>query len=40
MERIAWKEKYRKVFDYPLRKKKKRKKRKAPEVKKQEPMLV
>lgn len=40
MERIAWKEKYRVSFDYPLKKKKKRKKRKSPEVKKTAPMLV
>lgn len=40
MQRIAWKEKYRKVFDYPPKKKKRRKKRKAPEVQKPELMLV
>ena len=40
MERIAWKEKYRKDFQYPKPKKKKRKRRKAPEVKILEPMLV
>jgi hypothetical protein len=44
MERIAWKEAYRKVFNYPLRKKKKRpkkrKKAKAPEVKKTEPIAA
>ncbi len=44
MERIAWKEKYRRLFNYPLPKKKKRpkkrKKAKAPEVKKMEPMSV
>lgn len=40
MQRIAWKEKYRKDFDYPPKKVKRRKKRKAPEVKKTEPMLV
>jgi hypothetical protein len=40
MERIAWKEKYRKVFNYPKPKKKKRKKRKSPEVIILEPMLV
>lgn len=38
MQRISWKEKYRKKFDYPLPKK--RKKAKAPEVKKLEPMSV
>ena len=32
MERIAWKEKYRRVFDYPPKKKKKRKKRKLSRV--------
>jgi hypothetical protein len=43
MERIAWKEKYRKEFNYPPKKKKRRGKRvksKAPEVKKMEPMLL
>ncbi len=34
MQRIAWKEKYRIVFDYPIAKKKKRKKRKVSRVQK------